>query len=151
MHPISNLPAITTSAKSIARAMAVEAEMRKSNHQIGLNTQHFFHGGIYRRVVLLPAGAEMVGVLIKIPTTVIVLGDAFVWIEDGWRHVGNEVLMASAGRKQHFLANEDTHIHMLFPSQAQTVDDVEREFSDNFADLLSRRLDAGEITIVTGE
>ncbi len=139
------------SPASIAHVAAVEAELRQSNHQIGLKTQHFFHGGIYRRVVLLPEGKEMVGVLIKLPTTLIVIGDAFMWVEGGWRHVGNEVLTASAQRKQHFIANEDTEIHMLFPTQAKTVDEAEREFTDAFSDLLSRRIDAGEETIFTGE
>lgn len=139
------------SAAAIARVAGIESEMRKSNQQIGLKTQHYFHGDIYRRVVQLPAGVEMVGVLIKIPTTIIILGDAFVWLEDGWHHVGNEVLTASATRKQHFLANEDTSIHMLFPSRAKTADEAEREFTDNFQDLLSRRIDAGEETIITGE
>lgn len=137
--------------QSIAEVAAVEARLRASNHQIGLKTQHFFHGGIYRRVVLLPAHTEMVGVLIKIPTTVIVIGDAFVWTGATWHHVANEVLSANGQRKQHFFANQDTHIHMLFPSKALTVDEAEREFTDEFQNLLSRRIDGGEETIITGE
>lgn len=139
------------SPQSIALVAAVEADLRVSNQQIGLKTQHFFHGGTYRRVVLLPEGAEMVGVLVKIPTTVIVLGDAFGWIDGEWRHVGNEVLTGAAMRKQHFIANVDTFIHMIFPTKALTVDAAEREFTDNFADLLSRRINVGEETIITGE
>lgn len=139
------------SPNAIAQVAAVEADLRQSNHQIGLKTKHVFHGGIYRRVVLLPEGTEMVGVLIKNPTTIIVLGDAFMWGSDGWVHVGNEVLIGSAQRKQHFLANADTEIHMLFPTTARTVDEAEREFTNDFADLLSRRIDAGDETIITGE
>lgn len=139
------------SEKSIARTAEIEAEQRKSNNQIGLKTQHFFHGGIYRRVVLLPKGAEMVGALIKIPTTVIVIGDVFVWIDDGWCNIVNSVLTAGAMRKQRFFANEDTYIHMLFPTSARTVEEAEREFTSEFGNLLSRRIDAGEETIITGE
>lgn len=139
------------STQAIAKVANVAARLRQSNAQIGLKTQHFFHGGIYRRVILLPEGAEMVGVLVKIPTTVVVLGDAFVWIEGGWRHVGNEVLIGSSMRQQHFLANADTYIHMLFPTTTLTAEEAEREFTDEFQNLLSRRIDAGEETIITGE
>lgn len=142
----------TMSETSIARMAAIEAEMRGCNQQIGLKTQHVLHGGMYCRTILLPEDKQIVSVLIKIPTTVIVSGDCFMRVEDGWRHLlGYNVLPASAVRKQQFYANADTHISMFFPSQAETVDEAEREFTDAFQDLLSRRIDAGEETIITGE
>lgn len=143
------IPAMSSDA--IAAVAAEEARLRQSNLQIGLKTQHFFHGGIYRRTVFLPDGVEMIGVLIKIPTTIIVIGNVFMKTEEGWRQLVNEVLTGSACRKQHFIASADTELSMLFPSQAKTVDEAEREFTDNFNDLLSRRIDAGEETIITGE
>ena len=91
------------------------------------------------------------GATIKPPTTIIIIGDVFVWINDGWTRITNDVLTASGQRKQRFFANEDTEIHMLFPTAALTVEEAEREFTDEFANLLSRRIDAGEETIVTGE
>lgn len=150
---MGNLPEIAAmSPQAIAAVAAVEAELRKNNQQLDLATQHVLHAGIYCRTVLLPEGAEMVGALIKIPTTVIVSGDVFVHGEDGWRHLlGYNVLPASANRKQQFFANQDTHISMFFPSHARTVDEVEREFTEEFASLLTRRLGANVETIITGE
>lgn len=144
-------PAIRAmSAETIAIATVIERELRQCNQQIGLKTQHVLHAGLYCRTVMLPEGTQMVGVLIKIPTMVIVSGDAFVRLEDGWHHLlGYNVLTASAIRKQHFFANEDTHISMFFPSLARTVDEAEREFTDEFANLLSRRINAGDETIIT--
>lgn len=149
---MSEVDMSSMSSGAIARVAETEASLRAHNQQIGLKTRHVFHGGIYRRTVLLPKDAEMVGALIKIPTTVILWGDCFVKVDDEWQHMlGYNELTASAMRKQHFFANEDTHISMFFPSKARTVDEAEREFTDEFQNLLSRRIDAGEETIFTGE
>lgn len=149
---MSQLAIAAMSARTMGLVSAVESEMRKNNEQLDLWTQHVLHGGVYCRTVLLPAGTQMVGVLVKIPTTVIVSGDAFVRLEEGWRHLlGYHVLPAAAVRKQHFYANEDTHISMFFPSQAGTVEKAEEEFTDEAHLLLSRRLGRDQETIITGE
>lgn len=144
-----------TSKAAIARLVAREAEMRGRNDQLGFDTTHHLNreAGTYCRTVVVPGGHEIIGVLIKIPTTVLVSGDCFVHVGDGWLHLlgPHNLISASAERKQHFVANEDTHISMFFPSKARTVDEAEREFTDEFQNLLSRRLMTDDKTVITGE
>jgi hypothetical protein len=108
--------------------------------QISLPISHNFDAGMYSRTVRVPAGLYITGALIKIPTQVVVsgkcmanLGDEIVKIE------GYAVLSGPAGRKQIFVAIEDTYITMVFPSAARTVAEAEAEFTDQAADLNSRR------------
>lgn len=142
-----------TSEETLARLSAKEAYLRGRNDQASIATKHVLHGGMYCRTILLPSGFEIISVLVKLPTMVIVSGDCFVYLESGWQQVlgPHEVVPASAGRKQHFIANEDTHISMFFPSKARTVDKAEREFTDEFQNLLSRRLMTDDKTVITGE
>ena len=97
----------------------------------------------------LPAGIVMTGALIKIATTLVIHGDCFVWFGGGksQRITGYAVLPAQAGRKQAFRAVSDTHITMMFPTQAKTVPEAEREFTDE-ADRLAPGV---ATTIITGE
>lgn len=143
------LPAMTSVAIDMVRALE---EREASKPQIALDTQHVLHAGIYSRTIRMPAGTMITGALIKIATQVIVQGDAIVWLGDKERALaGYNVLPASAGRKQAFVAISETFITMFFPSQAKTVEEAEREFTDE-ADRLASRRDAGHNQIViTGE
>lgn len=142
------LSAMTPAA--IARVQALQAS-EAALPQVTLDTQHVLHAGLYARTVSLPAGVEMTGALIKVPTLVIVEGDVLVWLgHDSRRFVGYHVLAGSAGRKQAFYALADTMITMVFPTDAKTVEDAERQFTDEFSVLASRRADARN-TIMTGE
>jgi hypothetical protein len=80
------------------------------------------------------------GVLITIPTVLIVSGHATLFI--GGEDVelkGYAVIPASAGRKQAVYAHADTLFTMLFPTAARTVEEAEREFTDEPERLASRR------------
>lgn len=108
--------------------------------QVSIGTDHVFHAGLYARTVLVPAGVMITGVLIKIPTVLIVSGDAIVHAEGGPLELhGYNVLPASAGRKQAFVALTDTHLTMIFGTSASDVDAVEREFTDELDKLVTRR------------
>jgi hypothetical protein len=108
--------------------------------QIEIRTDHVFHAGVYARTVLVPAGAVITGVLIKIPTILIVNGDAIVHTEGGPIELhGYHVLQAAAGRKQALVALTDTHLTMIFASDASDPDTAEREFTDEIDNLMSRK------------
>jgi hypothetical protein len=62
---------------------------------------------------------------------------------------GYHVIAASKGRKQAFFALEDTHLTMLFPTRASSIEEAEREFTDEFDRLMSRRND--NRAVITGE
>lgn len=133
---------------------AIERVRRLGDHhlatwwQIDLDMQHTIHGGVYTRTCRVPAGFEITGALVKIPTTLVIQGDAYVWLGGESRRVtGYAVIAASAGRKQAFRAITDTHITMIFPTDARTVPDAEREFTDETELLASGRAE----TVITGE
>lgn len=111
--------------------------------QIELPVRHFLHAGMYARTVTVPADVAINGVLIKIPTMLVVNGHAFVYMGDDFkRMVGYNVLAAEANRKQIFIALEDTDITMLFTTTAKTVKEAEEQFTDEWH-LLSTRTQGG--------
>lgn len=119
--------------------------------QVPIATQHAFHAGLYARTIIIPAGVVLTGALIKIPTLLILSGDAIVHTEDGpVRFTGYHVLRGAAGRKQAFVAVADTALTMLFASAATTVEEAEAEFTDETSKLLSRREHA-ENSLLRGE
>lgn len=145
----AGLPAMTPA--SIAAVQLFQgAETQKP--QVALDTQHVLHAGLYARTIRLPAGVTTAAALIKIPTLVIVEGDVLVWLgAESRRLTGYTVLPASAGRKQIFSALLDTVITMVFPTDAKTVEEAERAFTDEADLLASRRKDTYNEIIITGE
>jgi hypothetical protein len=125
-------------------AMVEEAEGRWSElEQIELATEHVFHAGMYARTLRLPAGTVITGALVKIPTLLIVNGNARMTVNDGWVELsGYNVIPACGGRKQVFWCVGDVEMTMLFPTAAQTVEQAEEEFTDEADKLLSRRQEA---------
>lgn len=124
---------------AINKVRELEAEAFKLP-QVALETTHVFHAGMYARTIKVPAGVLITGALIKVATLLIVEGDAIVYMNDGTAPlIGYHVLSAAAGRKQAFLARKDTHITMVFPTEAKTVRDAEDEFTDEADNLQTRR------------
>ena len=120
--------------------------------QVDISTHHVLHGGMYARTVQIRAGVMIVGVLIKVPTTIIVNGDVSVYLGDQTvRLTGYNVLPASPHRKQAFMAHEDTMLTMVFATNATTIEQAEDEFTDEGETLVSRHPDAINEIIITGE
>ena len=127
------------SAAAIDRVRRLES-LASTLPQVAIGTDHVFHAGVYARTIKVPAGVMITGVLIKIPTLLIVQGDAVVHIEDGALELrGYNVVPAGAGRKQAFVALTDTHLTMIFATDALDVDAAEREFTDELDKLTTRR------------
>ena len=111
--------------------------------QIEIATEHAFHAGMYARTIKLAAGTVLTGALIKIPTILIISGDALVYTDEGTvQMTGYNVMLGAAGRKQAFVAVADTFLTMIFPSTARTVEEAEAEFTDEADKLFSRRDEA---------
>lgn len=143
-----HLPAMSDEA--IAKVRAVE-EWSRNFPQAAIPTHHAIHGGMYSRTIRIPAGVMLTGVLIKIPTLLIFSGHATAYI--GGETVvlcGYQVLPGSAGRKQVYIAHEDTDMTMVFPTQAKTVEEAEAEFTDE-AHLLFSRNSTDDTIVITGE
>lgn len=145
----ARVPAMTASA--IGKVKALEAVLKTAPQSI-IETHHVLHGGQYSRTVMIPADVVITGALIKIATTLIVNGDCTVFLGDDIIKIsGYNVLAASAGRKQAFIAHGDTYLTMTFPTNATTIEEAENEFTDE-AELLLSRSDVGHNTItITGE
>lgn len=107
---------------------------------VDIAVDHFLHAGMYVRTCMIPKNCVIVGALIKIPTVVTVSGHCKVTVGSKTAVVnGYAVLRADAGRRQAFLAYEDTFVTMAFASKAKTVKDAEKEFTDEWALLTTNK------------
>ena len=108
--------------------------------QVNIKTDHIFHAGVYSRTVMIPAGVAITGVVIKIPTLLIVSGNAIVYIGGESKElIGYHIIKGGANRKQAFYAREDTMLTMVFASNAETIEDAENEFTDEAEMLITRK------------
>lgn len=145
----SSIPMMSDAAiAKVNKLQAIEAK----KPQVKIETEHFLHAGMYSRTIKIPKGVLLTGALIKIPTILIISGDAIVFMEGKpVRFKGYGVLQASAKRKQVFLAESDVHLTMIFPTNAKTVQEAEAEFTDEAHLLMSRKTDLDNSIIVTGD
>ena len=112
----------------------------KQYPQVDIPTEHVLHGGMYSRTILIPKGVLLTGALIKIPTMLTLSGDCVVYMDgEAIELSGYNVFSAHANRKQAFLARTETWLTMVFPTNATTVDEAEKEFTEEFEALLSRQ------------
>jgi len=138
--PLANPVVPAMSRKALKRVYDLERVILRQNPSGNLPIWHVFHAGLYARTVMVPANIVITGALIKIPTVLIVQGDCFVTLGDEVQRItGYHVLSASAGRKQAFRSVTDTTITMLFATKATTVEEAEREFTDEWRRLASRK------------
>jgi selenocysteine-specific translation elongation factor len=135
----------------IAKIVAVETKMRKSEDTLQVTTEHVFHAGMYSRTIRVAAMMAFTSVLIKIPTILIVNGKCCVFAGSRWHTLeGYNVIPASAGRKQIYVTLGPTEITMLFPSDAKTVAEAESQFTDEVESLFTRRHEGNDMVTVTG-
>lgn len=142
------LPSITP--ESLEKLLAFEQKVMEQP-QLHFQTEHVIHAGMYARTVRLAPGTLIVGVLIKVPTILVVHGKALVFAGEKWYRIADyQVIPASANRKQVFFAIEMTELTMIFPSEAETVRQAEDEFTDEVEKLVSRRDGDDDLILITG-
>lgn len=135
----------------VAKVRDLEALAMQLPQQV-ISTSHLFHAGLYARTIMVPAGVMITGALIKIATMLIISGDVVMYVAGQARELhGYNVFSASAHRKQAFVALTDTYLTMVFPTNALTVEDAEREFTSEADLLLSRHTFGSNLINVTGE
>lgn len=99
--------------------------------QAAISIDHLIHGGMYARTAHVPADTLVSGVVLRRATVLVIQGDVTVFTgTDSVRLTGFHVLPGSAGRKQLFRTHTETHMTMLLPSSAQSVDEAEHDFTD---------------------
>ena len=153
---MSNLAPIKIQVPSMSKATVDRVyELQASlSHlpKIDITTHHVLHAGMYSRTVTIQPGSLIVGVLIKVPTTLVINGDVSVYLGDQTlRLTGYNVLPASAHRKQAFFAHTETSITMSFVTDATSIEQAEDQFTDEAGALVSRHEDAINEIIITGE
>jgi hypothetical protein len=147
----TNNKILVMSESAIEKVRLVQNAMLKFP-QIDLPVHHILHGGMYSRSLVIPAGVAIAGAFIQVPTTLVVSGNVTVYANDqAYKIDGYQVLVASAGRKQVFVAHGDTNMTMTFATDAKTVEDAENEFTSEPDLLASRRHKDLNTTIITGE
>ena len=113
--------------------------------------EHLLHAGMYFRTARVEANQVFTNVLVTIPTVLIVNGVAAVNVNGRWHWLrGYNVLAAAAHRKSIYLTQSATDFTMAFPSQAATVEEAEREFTDESEQLLSRSQGERDLVMITG-
>jgi hypothetical protein len=139
------------SIAAIDKVRALE-EITREMPQEDIVTWHVLHGGVYSRTIEIKADVMLTGALVKVPTTLTVNGDIVVFVgDDRVRLTGYQVLPASAGRKQAFIAIADTMLTMAFRTDAKSIHEAEEEFTDDASQLMSRKVDAVNFVNITGE
>jgi hypothetical protein len=134
-----------------ARIRDAAAKIKPHEDSFRVRMEHVLHGGMYARTCRVPGGMAFTSVMIKIPTVLTIHGNCCVCAGDRWYELtGYNVLAASAHRIQAYVTLGDTEITMFFPSDAKTVEDAEKQFTDQWANLLSRRRHDNDLTWITG-
>lgn len=143
------IPAMSNEAIDKIRTLETEALKQP---QIKMMINHVLHGGMYARTGMVPAGSLLTGALVKRATILIISGHMRLRVGDETVDVeGYHVFAASAHRKQAGLAITDTWVTMLFATEADSVAEAEIEGTDDADQLFSRKKDAINSFVVTGE
>lgn len=143
------LPPMT--AAGMDRMFALEATI-KEMPQVTYATKHVIHAGIYSRTICIKAGVAVVGVRIKVPSQLVVSGHCVISHGDSSVECnGYDVIAAPAGRKTAVLAYTDTYVTMMFGTDAATVEEAERQGTDDYESLSSHRDEYDNIIVITGE
>lgn len=137
--------------EALAKVQAVQDALMQME-QATIPVQHVLHGGMYARTVRIPAGVAIAGAFVRVPTILVINGKVSAYANDQMIQIsGYQVIVASAGRKQIFIAQEDTDLTMLFATTATTVEQAEQEFTSEAHMLASRGHEGINTTIITGE
>lgn len=111
----------------------------KNLPQVDIQTEQFLHAGCYVRTCLVPKGVAIESALIKIPTTVIISGDCLIFDGKARQQItGYRIIKANAPRRAVWLAVEDTFITMFFATKNTTLEECEKEFTDEYQLLQTR-------------
>jgi hypothetical protein len=113
--------------------------------QIEVTIDHLIHGGMYGRTAHLPAGVVASGTVLRRATVLVLHGDVTMFTgTEAVRLTGFHVLPGLRGRKALFRTHAETHMTMVLPSDAQSVDEAEADMTDETA-LLAKA--PGNVTI----
>lgn len=112
--------------------------------QVDLKTESVVHGGMCARTIFIPAGTVLTGALTSLDNICIVCGDITVTTDEGPRRLsGYNVLGATKGYKRVGITHSDTWWTMMFKTDSLDPDEIEREMTDEYDALQTRRSSLG--------
>ena len=135
----------------IDKVRQLEAEILKLP-QTKVPTRHVLHAGMYSRTMEVPAQTIITGVLMKIPTLLIIEGHFILLVSGEPKELkGYNIFTGTANRKQAGIAITEANVTMIFPTKAKTIEEAEEEFTDETDLLFSRYPDAENHVTITGD
>lgn len=146
----SKLP--KASERTVSNVRRMTTEMRKFV-QADFVTEHMIHGGCYYRTVILPSDMLVTSVLFKKATGLIVAGaiEVYTGESENMFLTGYNVIPGSRGRKIAFITRSIVGMTMVFATSAKTVDEVQREFTDEIELLPPLSKKKAHHFVITGE
>lgn len=132
------------SPEAIDKTRQLEADLLNlDQHQLAM--RHDLHFGVYTRTLFLQGGQVLSSALMKVATTMIVVGNARIFIGEAAPLVleGYNVITCSAGRKVAVAADGDVFMSTYFATEAKTREEAEREATD---EILAEGLAVENIT-----
>lgn len=123
-----------------------DAVLESGVEELRIPITHFLHGGMYSRTAMIPKGTMLTGCLTNCDNLCVVSGDIeFSVGGEKKRIVGYGVIPARKGVKRAGLTHANTWWTTVFRTDAKTVDEAEREFTDEMEMLQSERLTTAQI------
>jgi hypothetical protein len=137
--------------EAIEKVDRLTTEMRK-RQQLHFVTEHLLHAGMYTRTVHFPADSLIAAVLFKVATVLIIQGSAEVWSNGELIRVdGYTVVPCAAGRKIALVTRSDLSASMMFPTDAKTVEEAQKQFTDEYEMLVPLSAPGAHNVLITGE
>jgi hypothetical protein len=130
---VVNIP--STSVEDIKSICALEKEISKFEPDFKIKIEHFISNSVYVRTAYLPPHLIATNVLIKIPTTIIAVGDLTITGSNRVDIKGHKIIKAQANRKNIIVTRGYSVITMFFKTEATDVIEAEKEFTDDFSVL----------------
>lgn len=117
-------------AQTLVSLRDLDAMMR-AQPQAEARVDHLLHAGMYARTCFVPAEVLASGTVLRRATVLVINGDVTIFTgNDSVRLTGFHVLPGLRGRKALFRTHAETQMTMVFPSDAQSVDEAEHEMTD---------------------
>lgn len=138
---LCSVPAHIIAAVEEQEALMLQ-QAAETGTEVELPLHQQLHAGIYTRTVWQPAGTTLVAARVRVPTTVILDGNQ--WVAGASANAihfkGRHVLAAEPGRKVHVTAIKDSVCTTCYRTDAATVEEAEREYTEEWTKLQNNRL-----------
>ena len=119
------------SPKELLLIRGIEESVKEAP-QLKIEIREALHAGVYTRIAIVPENVLLVGALMKVPTTLVVVGRCAMTVNGGTSVADCVACFASpAGRKTVFRTFVPTKLIMSFATKAESLEQARQEFTDD--------------------